>query len=112
VTRILDRVQQGDAKAADELLPLVYEELRKTGRGEDGANKRRARPCRRPRWSMKPTSASPVARAINGRGRAHFFRAAAEAMRCILIENARRKSRWKRGGPARAGGVGGIGTGR
>jgi len=97
VTQILDRVQQGDAKAAEELLPLVYEELRKLA-----AAKMAQQP---PGQTLQATALVHEAylRLTGGvrdqwQDRAHFFRAAAEAMRCILIENARKKSRWKRGG--------------
>ena len=97
VTRILDRMQQGDAQAAEELLPLVYEELRKLA-----AAKMAQQP---PGQTLQATALVHEAflRLTGGQrdqwqGRTHFFRAAAEAMRCILIENARRKSRWKRGG--------------
>jgi RNA polymerase sigma factor (TIGR02999 family) len=97
VTRILDRVQQGDPEAAEELLPLVYEELRKLA-----AAKMAQQP---PGQTLQATALVHEAylRLTGGvrdrwQDRAHFFRAAAAAMRCILIENARRKSRWKRGG--------------
>lgn len=97
VTQILDRAQQGDPKAAEELLPLVYEELRKL------AAARMAHQS--PGQTLQATALVHEAylRLTGGardqwQDRAHFFRAAAEAMRCILIENARRKSRWKRGG--------------
>jgi RNA polymerase sigma factor (TIGR02999 family) len=97
VTHILDRVQQGDPKAAEELIPLVYEELRKLA-----AAKMSQQP---PGQTLQATALVHEAylRLTGGvrdqwQDRTHFFRAAAEAMRCILIENARRKSRWKRGG--------------
>ncbi len=96
VTRILDRVQEGDPKAAEELLPLVYEELRKLA-----AAKMAQQP---PGQTLQATALVHEAylRLTGGardqwQDRSHFFRAAAEAMRCILIDNARRKSRWKRG---------------
>jgi RNA polymerase sigma factor (TIGR02999 family) len=96
-TCILDRVQQGDPKAAKELLPLVYEELRKLAAAKMAHQT--------PGQTLQPTALVHEAylRLTGGardewQDRAHFFRAAAEAMRCILIENARRKSRWKRGG--------------
>ncbi|MHC1767248.1 MAG: sigma-70 family RNA polymerase sigma factor [Verrucomicrobiia bacterium] len=98
VTCILDRMQQGDAKAAEELLPLVYEELRKL------AEQKMAREA--PGQTLQPTAlvhdawlrlvGGPTERRWDSRG--HFFAAAAEAMRRILVENARRKSRLKRGG--------------
>jgi len=97
VTRILNRVQQGDGKAAEELLPLVYEELRKLAvarMAQEQANQ-----------TLQPTALVHEAwlRLTGGEqlsfdGRGHFFAAAAEAMRRILIENARRKGRLKRGG--------------
>jgi RNA polymerase sigma factor (TIGR02999 family) len=97
VTHILHRVQQGDAKAAGELLPLVYEELRKLAAARmanEQANQ-----------TLQPTALVHEAwlRLTGGAeasfdGRGHFFAAAAEAMRRILIENARRKGRLKRGG--------------
>jgi len=97
VTVILDRVQQGDPKAAGELLPLVYEELRKLAAAKMAQQA--------PGQTLQATALVHEAylRLTGGsrdqwQDRAHFFRAAAEAMRCILIENARRKSRWKRGG--------------
>ena len=97
VTRILDRVQQGEAQAAEELLPLVYQELRGLA-----ASRMAQQP---PGQTLQPTALVHEAylRLTGGcrdhwQDRSHFFRAAAEAMRCILIENARRKSAWKRGG--------------
>ena len=97
VTQILDRVQQGDPKAAEELVPLVYEELRKLAAAKMAHQS--------PGQTLQATALVHEAylRLTGGvrdqwQDRAHFFRAAAEAMRCILIENARRKSRWKRGG--------------
>jgi RNA polymerase sigma factor (TIGR02999 family) len=98
VTRILDRVQQGEAKAAEELLPLVYEELRKLAAhkmaGEAAGH------------TLQPTALVHEAwlrlvgqqESQRWESRAHFFSAAAEAMRRILVESARRKSRLKRGG--------------
>jgi RNA polymerase sigma factor (TIGR02999 family) len=97
VTQILNRVQQGDEKAATELLPLVYEELRKlaaAGMAHERSDQ-----------TLQPTALVHEAwlRLTGGEpnffdGRGHFFAAAAEAMRRILIENARRKGRLKRGG--------------
>ena len=97
VTRILDRVQQGEAKAAEELLPLVYEELRKLA-AHKMANEA-------PGHTLQPTAlvheaylrlVGSSSEPWNGRG--HFFAAAAEAMRRILVENARRKQCLKHGG--------------
>ena len=97
VTVILNRVQQGHPKAAEELLPLVYEELRKLAAAKM-ANER-------PGQTLQPTALVHEAwlrltgnenQEWNNRG--HFFAAAAEAMRRILVENARRKQRVKHGG--------------
>ena len=97
VTRILNAIEQGDAKAADELLPLVYEELRLLA-----AQKMSQEP---PGQTLQATALVHEAyirlvgsEAQNWSGRTHFFAAAAEAMRRILIDNARRKQRIKRGG--------------
>src|SRR5258706_12704897 len=97
VTRILDRVQQGDPKAADELLPLVYEELRKLA-AHKMANEASGH-------TLQPTALVHEAwlRIANQdqqhfEGRAHFFAAAAEAMRRILVDRARRKQSVKHGG--------------
>ncbi|MBI4324977.1 MAG: sigma-70 family RNA polymerase sigma factor [Chloroflexi bacterium] len=100
VTRILDRVQQGDPKAAEELLPLVYDELRKLA-----AARMAALP---PGQTLQATAlvheawlrlAGPGRHDWNGRG--HFFAAAAEAMRRILVDRARHKAAQKRGGGLR-----------
>ncbi len=98
VTRILTAIEAGDPAAAAELLPLVYDELRKL------AAARMAR--ENPGHTLQATAlvheaylrlvGSGQPREWNGRG--HFFAAAAEAMRRILVEAARRKMRAKRGG--------------
>jgi len=97
VTRILNAIEQGDAKAADELLPLVYEELRLLA-----AQKLSHEP---PGQTLQATALVHEAyirlvgmedQSWDNKG--HFFKAAAEAMRRILIENARRKRTSKRGG--------------
>jgi RNA polymerase sigma factor (TIGR02999 family) len=97
VTRILDRVEHGDSKAGEELLPLVYEELRKL------AANRMAR--ERSGQTLQATALVHEAwlRLVGaGEGhwdsRGHFFAAAAEAMRRILIERARSKARLRHGG--------------
>ena len=97
VTRILNSIQQGDPKAADELLPLVYSELRKL------AAARMAHES--PGQTLQPTALVHEAwlRLVGDAnpqfaGRAHFFAAAAEAMRRILIDNARRKKAQRHGG--------------
>ena len=96
VTHILDRVQQGDPKAADELLPLVYEELRKLAVVRMANEK--------PGQTLQPTALVHEAwLKIAGDGqqhfanRRHFFKAAAGAMQQILIDIARRKQRLKHG---------------
>ena len=97
VTRILSAIEHGDPRAAEQLLPMVYDELRKL------AAQRLAR--EKPGQTLQATALVHDAylRLVgtqdpgwNGRG--HFFAAAAEAMRRILVENARRKDRLKRGG--------------
>jgi RNA polymerase sigma factor (TIGR02999 family) len=98
VTRILSAIEQGDAQAAKQLLPLVYDELRQL------AAQRMSQ--ERPGQTLEATALvheaylrlvdTSTRQEWNSRG--HFFAAAAEAMRRILIENARSKQRLKRGG--------------
>jgi len=97
VTRILEAAQQGDPHAADQLLPLVYEELRKLAASKMAHE--------RPDQTLQPTALVHEAwlrlagnEKQQWNGRAHFFGAAAEAMRRILIENARRKAAARHGG--------------
>jgi RNA polymerase sigma factor (TIGR02999 family) len=98
VTRILNAIEEGDASAADELLPLVYAELRRLAAARLGQEK--------PGQTLQPTALVHAAYVrlvdVSGEqrwnGRSHFFAAAAEAMRRILIENARQKQSQKRGG--------------
>lgn len=97
VTRILNAIEKGNAKAADELLPLVYEELRHLA-----ALKMSHEP---PGQTLQATALVHEAyirlvgsEAQSWGSRTHFFSAAAEAMRRILIDKARRKKRIKRGG--------------
>ncbi len=97
VTRILNAIEGGDPKASDKLLPLVYEELRLL------AAQRLSQ--ERPGQTLQATALVHEAyiRLVEARdrdwnSRGHFFRAAAEAMRRILVENARRKQALKRGG--------------
>ena len=97
VTRILNAIEQGDARAADELLPLVYEELRLL------AGKKLLR--ERPGQTLQATALVHEAyiRLVGAEdqswdNKGHFFKAAAEAMRRILVENARRKRSPKHGG--------------
>ena len=96
VTVILDAIQRGEAQAAEQLLPLVYDELRRL------AASRLAHEA--PGQTLQPTAlvheawlrlGGDPSRAWNSRG--HFFAAAAEAMRRILVDNARRKNRLRHG---------------
>jgi RNA polymerase sigma factor (TIGR02999 family) len=96
VTRVIEAIQHGDLKAADELLPLVYEELRKLAASKM-ANEAAGN-------TLQPTALVHEAwlRLIGNdnpkfAGRAHFFAAAAEAMRRILIDRARRKCALRHG---------------
>jgi RNA polymerase sigma factor (TIGR02999 family) len=100
VTRILRAVEQGDRKAASQLLPLVYEELRrlaarKLAREAPGQTLDATALVHEAYLRLVPTSSQKGQRWDN---RGHFFAAAAEAMRRILIDNARRKGRPKHGG--------------
>ena len=98
VTRILSAIEQGDPRAAEQLLPLVYDELRKLA----AQNLAREKPGQ----TLQATALVHEAylRLVVGdparpwEGRAHFFAAAAEAMRRIMVEQARRKRSRKRGG--------------
>lgn len=96
LTALLNATEAGDAKAADQLLPLVYEQLRKLAVVRMAQEK--------PGQTLQPTALVHEAwMKIAGDGREHFanrrhfFTAAAEAMRRILIDNARRKQRLKHG---------------
>jgi RNA polymerase sigma factor (TIGR02999 family) len=96
-TQILESVEHGDPKAADKLLPLVYDELRKLAAAKMAIES--------PNQTLQPTALVHEAwlRLVgdtnpNFNGRAHFFGAAAEAMRRILIEKARRKKAIRHGG--------------
>jgi RNA polymerase sigma factor (TIGR02999 family) len=97
VTRILSAIDQGDPKAADELLPLVYGELRKLAASrmarETPGNTLQPTALVHEAWLRLVGDANPK---FDGRG--HFFAAAAEAMRRILIESARRKRAVRHGG--------------
>jgi RNA polymerase sigma factor (TIGR02999 family) len=100
VTRLLNDAASGDARAAAELLPLVYEELRRLARQKMGQE--------RAGHTLQATALVHEAylRLVDGNtakswdGRWHFFAAAAEAMRRILVDQARRRGRIKRGGGA------------
>lgn len=96
-TVILDRLDQGDPTAAAELLPLVYEELRKLAAlkmaNEKPGQTLQATALVHEAWLRLGGDDQP-----QWRNRAHFFAAAAEAMRRILIDNARRKQSLRHGG--------------
>src|SRR6185295_7304995 len=98
VTQILSRIESGDPSAAEQLLPLVYEELRKLAAAKLVQEK--------PGQTLQPTSLVheaylrlvDVEKVRHWDSRGHFFAAAAVAMRRLLVEQARRKRRLKRGG--------------
>ena len=98
VTRVLAAVERGDPQAAEQLLPLVYDELRKLAAQRLAAEK--------PGQTLQATALVheayvrlvEVDQALPWNSRGHFFAAAAEAMRRILVENARRKKRVRHGG--------------
>lgn len=97
VTRILQQIEQGDPTAADQLLPMVYEELRSLAAARIAQEK--------PGQTLQATALVHEAyvRLVGGKqdewnGRGHFFGAAAEAMRRILVERARRRLAVKHGG--------------
>lgn len=101
VTCLLSAIEQGDPQAAQQLLPLVYDELRRLARqrlsGEAPGQTLQATALVHDAY-IRLVSASGEA---SWEGRGHFFAAAAEAMRRILVENARRRARLKRGGDLR-----------
>jgi RNA polymerase sigma factor (TIGR02999 family) len=98
VTQILSQIESGDPSAAEQLLPLLYEELRKLAAAKLAQEN--------PGQTLQATALVheayirlvDVAKVQHWDSRAHFFAAAAEAMRRILVEQARRKMRLKRGG--------------
>jgi RNA polymerase sigma factor (TIGR02999 family) len=100
LTCVLDRVQQGDPNAPGELLPLVYEELRRLAEhkmaGELPGQTLQATALVHEAWLRLAGEEKD-----RWAGRAQFFAAAAEAMRRILVERARRRQALKRGGAAR-----------
>src|SRR5437773_11508429 len=101
ITHVLSAIEQGDPHAAEQLLPLVYDELRKLAAQKLGQEK--------PGQTLEVTALVHEAylrlvdteKAQQWSGRGHFFAAAAEAMRRILVENARRKGRVRHGGGLR-----------
>lgn len=99
VTRLLACIEQGEPRAAEELLPLVYDELRRLAAQKMALE--------RPGQTLQPTALVHEAWLRLGgdsqpswQNRSHFFAAAAEAMRRILVEHARRRDALKRGGGA------------
>jgi RNA polymerase sigma factor (TIGR02999 family) len=98
VTQILSKIEHGDPRAAEQLLPVVYDELRKLAAAKLAQEK--------PGQTLQATALVhdayirlvDVEKAQHWDSRGHFFAAAAEAMRRILVENARRKARVKHGG--------------
>jgi RNA polymerase sigma factor (TIGR02999 family) len=96
VSRILSETSAGDPRAAEELLPLVYEELRKLAAVRLAGEK--AGQTLQPTALVHEAYLRLVGNAEPWSGRGHFFAAAAEAMRRILIERARGAAREKRGG--------------
>jgi RNA polymerase sigma factor (TIGR02999 family) len=100
ITLILAKMEQGDESAADELLTKVYEELRKLARSklarESAGQTLQTTALVHEAWLRLGGEAQP-----RWENRAHFFGAAAEAMRRILVDNARRKQRDKHGGGLR-----------
>ena len=97
VTRVIEAIEHGDPKAAEELLPLVYEELRKLAASkmanEAAGNTLQPTALVHEAWLRLVGKENP-----KFSGRAHFFAAAAEAMRRILIDRARHKAALRHGG--------------
>ena len=104
VTRILSQIESGDPAAAEQLLPLVYEELRKLAAAklaqENPGQTLQATALVHEAY-LRLVGKEPGGRgqeAVNWNSRGHFFGAAAEAMRRIIVEQARHRGRLKRGG--------------
>ena len=103
VTRILSAIDQGDPKAAEQLLPLVYQELRKLAaqklaQEKPGQTLEATALVHEAYLRLVATGDASAPREQHWNSRGHFFAAAAEAMRRILVDNARRKRRPKHGG--------------
>jgi RNA polymerase sigma factor (TIGR02999 family) len=111
LTRILEQIHQGDPHAAEQLLPLVYDELRKLAahklaQEKPGQTLEATALVHEAYMRLVTPSQSPPSQGGEGAGvhwdnRGHFFAAAAEAMRRILVEDARRKRAVKHGGQVR-----------
>lgn len=101
VTQLLTALEQGETRAAEELLPLVYEELRCLAASEfsrlPAGQTLQATALVHEAW-LRLMPSNPAESAPKWQGRRHFFGAAARAMRNILVERARRKQRPKHGG--------------
>jgi RNA polymerase sigma factor (TIGR02999 family) len=97
ITQVLQAIRRGDGRASEELLPLVYNELRQLAAArmnqESAGHTLQATALVHEAWLRMVGDGDR-----EWQNRAHFFGAAAEAMRRILVDNARRKSRLKRGG--------------
>lgn len=107
VTRLMHRAGEGDAQAAEELLPLVYDELRRVAAAQLGREA--------PGQTLQPTALVHEAylrllgpTPVNWQGKAHFFNAAARAMRRILVDRARRNAAEKHGGGRRSSDLGEV----
>jgi RNA polymerase sigma factor (TIGR02999 family) len=108
VTRILSAIEQGDPQATDELLPLVYDELRRLAAEKMAQEK--------PGQTLQATALVHEAyirlvdmeRAQHWNSRGHFFAAAAEAMRRILVDSARKRHALRRGGSVRRESLDGV----
>jgi RNA polymerase sigma factor (TIGR02999 family) len=103
VTRLLSAIEQGDAQAAAQLLPLVYDELRqlaaqKLAREAPGQTLQATALVHEAYLRLVASGDASAPRGQHWDGRRHFFAAAAEAMRRILLDRARDKRRLKRGG--------------
>src|SRR5262245_54306577 len=108
VTRILSAIEQGDRQAAEQLLPIVYDELRKLAaqklsHEKPGQTLQATALVHEAYLRLIDTGTGAAAQGAerNWANRRHFFAAAAESMRRILVENARRKGRDKHGGGRR-----------
>jgi RNA polymerase sigma factor (TIGR02999 family) len=101
ITQLLNDISQGDPRAAADLLPLIYDELRRlaAARLGDEPSGNTLQPTALVHEAYLRLVGSPDGHQWNHRG--HFYAAAAEAMRRILVENARRKKRHKHGGQRR-----------
>src|SRR6266571_4145942 len=103
VTHILSAIDQGDPNAAEKLLPLVYEELRKLAaqkltQEKPGQTLQATALVHEAYLRLVASGDASAPRAQHWDSRGHFFAAAAEAMRRILVDKARRKQRHKHGG--------------